>query len=63
MYTDDATHELDLLSNTWLADEHSLESVGDYREPINHITEVSPSLKVYMENNLLFLVGDWPTCY
>lgn len=65
MYTDEARHELDLLSNTWLVDEfqQSLKSMGDYREAVNHITEASASLKVYMEKNLLFLAGDWPTWY
>lgn len=37
--------------------------MGNYRSAINHITEVCPSLQEYMENNLLFLSGDWPTWY
>ena len=65
MSTDEARHELDLLSNTWLADEfqQSLKSMGNYRKAINHITEVSPSLQEYIKKNLLFLAGDWPTWY
>ncbi|KAL9961091.1 hypothetical protein ACROYT_G029973 [Oculina patagonica] len=65
VYTDEARHELDLLTNTWLVDEfeQNLKSMGNYRSAINHITEVCPSLQEYMENNLLFLSGDWPTWY
>lgn len=33
--------------------------MGDYREVVNYIIEVSLLLKVYMEKNFLFLVGDW----
>ena len=65
VYTDEARHELDLLSNTWLVDEfeQSLRNMGDYRKAIDHVIEVCPSLQEYMEKNLLFLTGDWPTWY
>lgn len=65
VYTDEARHELDLLKNTWLIDEfeQSLKSMGDYKGATNHLVEVCPSLRSYMENNLLLLAGDWPTWY
>lgn len=65
MYSDEGRHELDLLSNTWLVDEfqQSLRSLGDYRKAISHLMEICPPLRAYMEKNLLFLAGDWPTWY
>ena len=65
MYTDEARHDLDLLSNTWLVDEfeQSLKSMANYRQAMQHLNEVCPSLSEYMEKNLLLLAGDWPTWY
>ena len=65
MYTDEARHDLDLLSNTWLDDEfeQSLKSMANYRQAMQHLNEVCPSLSEYMEKNLLLLAGDWPTWY
>ena len=60
MYTDEARHDLDLLSNTWLVDEfeQSLKSMANYRRAMQHLNEVCPSLSEYMEKNLLLLAGD-----
>ncbi|CAH3045429.1 unnamed protein product [Porites lobata] len=65
VYTDEARHDLDLLSNTWLVDEfeQSLKSMASYRQAMQHLNEVCPSLSEYMEKNLLLLAGDWPTWY
>ena len=60
MYTDEARHDLDLLSNTWLVDEfeQSLKGMENYRQAMQHLNEVCPSLSEYMEKNLLLLAGD-----
>ncbi|KAM7427560.1 hypothetical protein ABFA07_021324 [Porites harrisoni] len=65
VFTDEARHDLDLLSNTWLVDEfeQSLKSMANYRQAMQHLNEVCPSLSEYMEKNLLLLAGDWPTWY
>ena len=65
VYTDEARHDMDLLSNTWLVDEfeQALKSMNDYKEATGHLLDICPAITRYMENNVLFLAGDWPTWY
>lgn len=63
VYSDEARHDLELLSTTWLLDEfqQSLKSVADYRAALSHLLNEAPELKDYLRQFLVVLSGDFPT--
>ncbi|KAL9974607.1 hypothetical protein ACROYT_G011664 [Oculina patagonica] len=63
VYSDEARHELELISTTWLIDEfeQNLKSVANYRSAMNHLLNEAPELSQYLKQNLVVLTGDFPT--
>jgi len=64
-YTDPTRRERDTLRSTFLIDEEErpLKSFKNYKEAIDHMMQEAPQLVQYMQNNILFTTGDWPTWY
>lgn len=63
VYSDEARHDLELLSTTWLIDEfeQNLKSVANYRSAMNHLLNEGPEVRQYLKQNLVVLTGDFPT--
>lgn len=63
VYWDDARHEMESLTTSWLVDEfqQNLHSKSDYASALEHILMVCPELGQYMTDYQLVLTGDYPT--
>ena len=63
VYWDEARHEMESLSTSWLVDEfqQNLHSKSDYASALEHILMVCPELGQYMTDYQLVLTGDYPT--